>query len=372
MNKIYFIKNNKISYLKDKYFAVEHNDEYEIICIESNDNIFYIPIHIAVYCANLGINKNYLPSDLLKDLANFIFRYYKDVDFIKTDDNYTIKRKINSKQIKRAIFQYGYDSNFTYLRLLGIRFKKKHKNLLKISKNTKCLMIAPHPDDEIIGAGGILIKYSNNFDCICMGSSGVSEEGDLALAKKRSEIRINEFNKVMDYIGIKNHWIFETTGTHLRFDNEMIDMLDDYCKVLNLKQYDYIFLPHPKDGHHEHRFITNTLFKLIAKKIGINRSTKIVYYEVWADLKNPNIYFDMQKDGYLFTKYGSAGTNEWNSKLTLPSGKSLLELNYEVLKMYESQFKEDDIFVIQTMKKCILNGKNPIWKFRVCNIEKAL
>lgn len=361
MNKICFIKENKSKYLE---FSPKYNDEYEVLCIKDEDKEYFIPIHIGVYYALLEPNKENLPEHLIKDLTNFIFRYYKDVDFIKISGHKTVKRKINSKFIRRSIFQYGTDSVYSYLRLLGIKFRKKRDELLKIDINTKCLMIAPHPDDEILGAGGLMIKYSNNFDCICIGSSGINAN-DIKLAKECSETRVREFHNVMDYIGIKNRWIFETYGTHYRFDKEMLSMLDDYCKVLDLKKYDYIFLPHPADGHHEHRFITNKLFKLISKKVGLNPKTKIVYYEVWSEIKNPNVYFDMSKEGRLYSKFGTINTNGWNSKLQLQQGKSLLDLKYEVLKMYESQFQKDDIFVIQTMKKCIYNGKNPVWKFRV-------
>lgn len=35
---------------------------------------------------------------------------------------------------------------------------------LEIEPNDKCLIIAPHADDESIGCGGILLKYPQNFE----------------------------------------------------------------------------------------------------------------------------------------------------------------------------------------------------------------
>lgn len=291
-----------------------------------------------------------------------------------------IKRQFKFKQklqiLMKSIFSYTKDYDFYTLYLLGIKIKKRIKRYncpLEINKNTKCLMVAPHPDDEIIGAGALMIKYSNNFDCICMCSSGISDNDDIDEAKQKSDIRIAEFNRVMERVGIKNHWIFEIFGTHFRFDKEMMGMLDDYCKVLDLKQYDYIFLPHPKDGHHEHKFVTNKLFKKIAKKIGYNPNTKIVFYEVWADMKNPNVFFDTSKDGYLYGKDCAKQYQYANSKLLGSNDYTLLDWKYEILSMYESQWQKESMFIVQSMRtKCLNNGQNPIWNFKVLNIKNIL
>ena len=298
-----------------------------------------------------------------------------------TTFNGIIRRKLRSKQklksIMRSILSLKTTKDFHYLKFLGLHIKKRRfrQNCpLEINKGTKCLMVAPHPDDEIIGAGALMIKYSNNFDCIIMGSSGVSEEGDMELAKKRSKIRVEEFNNVMETIGIKNHRIFETVGTKLRYDNEMLEMLDNYCEALkDLKQYDYIFLPHPKDGHHEHKFVTNKLFKKIIEKLGYNPNTKIVFYEVWADMENPNVFFDTSKDGFLYGKTSYKPYQTANSKLLGTNDYSLLDWKYEILSMYPSQWKGMSIFITQSMRtKCLNNGQNPIWRFRVEDIKKYI
>ena len=79
-----------------------------------------------------------------------------------------------------------------------------------ITKDTKCLVIGPHPDDETIGCGGIMLKYPNNFDCAVLASSGTAYK-DID-AETRSDIRIKEFDKVMTQTGINHYWIFKTFG----------------------------------------------------------------------------------------------------------------------------------------------------------------
>lgn len=164
-----------------------------------------------------------------------------------------------------------------------------------VDKNTKCLMVCPHPDDEMLGCGGTLIKYSDYFDCICMASSGVKTES--IDAESRANLRIEEFNKVMQALNIKNYWIFRTFGVPPMI-NQIENLFKEYCSVLDTKKYDYIFLPHPKDNHEEHNFITNDLFKRILKKNGYKKDLKIVFYEVWSPILNPNYYEDISSVVY--------------------------------------------------------------------------
>lgn len=244
-------------------------------------------------------------------------------------------------------------------------FNKKEIPLLSINRNTKCLLVAPHPDDDTIGVGGLLIKYAKNFDVICIGSSGIALEKPYVSAEERSSMRIDEFNNVMESVGVKKHWIFETCGIP-RFDNQMEAHFDEYCETLkDLKKYDYIFLPHPVDGHHEHRFITNKLFKRIVKNVGYNPNTQIVFYEVWADIQSPNIFFDISGEGNLF----------FDEKLkVLPTQKSttqtsLLNQKIEISKKYETQWNYDDISNVPVIARQL---KNPIERYRVLPIEKYL
>jgi len=160
----------------------------------------------------------------------------------------------------------------------------------RVNKNTRMLMVCPHPDDEMLGAGGMMIKNAKHFDCICMASAGVkTPQID---AEPRADLRIKEFNAVMDAVGIKNRWIFKTFGVPPMFD-QIEKHFADYCKVLDLKKYDYIFLPNPKDGHPEHLFITNKLFKKIMRHNGYNRDTQIIFYEVWRTISIPDFFYDI-------------------------------------------------------------------------------
>lgn len=154
----------------------------------------------------------------------------------------------------------------------------------------RCLMICPHPDDEMLGAGGVLVKYAANFDVCCISSAGVAC-GDIG-AEERANIRITEFNQVMDALGIKNRWIFKTFGKP-PFIEQIDRMFRDYCAVLDFSKYDYIFLPHHRDNHPEHLYITNVLVKRLMRKQGYNPNATVAFYEVWTPIECVNCYVDI-------------------------------------------------------------------------------
>ena len=170
-----------------------------------------------------------------------------------------------------------------------IKGKKKPVSL-EISKSTRCLIVAPHPDDEIIGCGGFMAKYAQNCDVFCLNSSGLAYKN--ITAEERADMRIKEFHHVMDTLKIKNRWIFKIFGVP-PFTKQIKDLMQTYLSFLHLKQYDYIFLPHSDDGHKEHRFITNNIFKKMLRKQGCKKDLKIVFYEVWRPLFKPNYYLDI-------------------------------------------------------------------------------
>lgn len=176
-----------------------------------------------------------------------------------------------------------------------------------IDHDTKCLVIGPHPDDETIGCAGMMLKYKNNFDCAVLASAGVGK--DKGPAEKSADIRIKEFNSVMKKIGLKNYWIFKTFGMPPMY-RQIRKHLRDYFKVLNTKQYDYIFVPHPNDNHREHKYISRYIIKRILRHNGYKKNLKICYYGVWTPLMGATHFEDIE---------------------------SVQDKKYKLLQMYESQ-----------------------------------
>lgn len=163
---------------------------------------------------------------------------------------------------------------------LSINLKPKP---LRLDENEKCLLLAPHADDESIGAAGLLIKHPSQFEVICLtnGAKGIKNLGrDEAVA-----VRKEEFQNAMEKAKVKSFQIFDIE------DKELILNYEKF-KIIDIKEFDYIFIPNLLDQHLDHKAVSVNLKRLLKEKQH-KSSLKIAMYEVWSALPMPNAYLDI-------------------------------------------------------------------------------
>ena len=164
------------------------------------------------------------------------------------------------------------------------------------------LVIAPHPDDEILGCGGYLLKSKNNNDQISwiIFTSMNPEEG---WDKKQIRLRSNQIEKVREKLGIdsKNlHFLnFSTTKLDIYPMHELVDKIS---KVINEFKPQEILLPHPGDIHSDHKIVFEASIS-ITKWFRYSFIKKILTYETISETNfgldprflpfNPNIFVDI-------------------------------------------------------------------------------
>lgn len=163
---------------------------------------------------------------------------------------------------------YGRILNRIFNPFFGINLKPVE---FEFNKADKCLVIAPHPDDESIGCGGILNLYPDLFDVICLTSP--------------SEERIEEFKSAMKFAGIKNFKMLDLKDKHILEGFEKF-------KTIDISNYDYIFIPFVFDQHKDHKAVSLLLKKLL-DKAEHKKDLKIVYYEVWSAMSLPCFFVDI-------------------------------------------------------------------------------
>lgn len=133
-------------------------------------------------------------------------------------------------------------------------------------------MIAPHPDDESIGCGGILSLYPDNFKVVC-----------LTYGNDKS-IRKVEMQKAMATSNI-HYQLFD-------LNDKKINKSFKLFKNIDISNYDIIFIPYILDQHKDHKSISLLLYKLL--QVGkYKKNLKIAFYEVWSTINMPNYYVDI-------------------------------------------------------------------------------
>lgn len=154
---------------------------------------------------------------------------------------------------------------------------------LYIAENEKALLLAPHADDESIGAGGTLAKYHKNFDVICL-TNGVKGLKSLP-PEEAAKVRKEEFLNAMKIADVNSAQVLDID------DRDVIAGYDELAKT-DISNYDYIFVPNLIDTHKDHKSVAILVKKLLENKPH-KKEIQIVFYEVWSTLALPNRVIDI-------------------------------------------------------------------------------
>lgn len=176
------------------------------------------------------------------------------------------------------------------------------------------LVIAPHPDDEVLGCGGVIRKFANegNQVFVLIATRGSSRLFDQS---KVDNVR-NEALAAHEFLGVSNTFFLDYPAPEL--DTVPIaDLSRDFAKIIRENNIEVLFLPHRGDIHNDHKMVFNA--GLVAARPVGNYSVKEIYsYETlseteWAapfadDAFIPNYFvnieqsFDAKKSAMCFFK----------------------------------------------------------------------
>jgi len=155
---------------------------------------------------------------------------------------------------------------------------------IEINREDKILLIAPHPDDECIGTGGVLSIYADQCDVVVVtdGRQGNSE----IIPQTESIIRKEQFESEMNYLGISSYkWLGY-------YDGELMSKTGCFDDIDFLK-YTKIFIPWGDDNHPDH----TATYLLVADKIGkeLNSRCEVYMYEVHVPFRDVTHYLDISE-----------------------------------------------------------------------------
>jgi LmbE family N-acetylglucosaminyl deacetylase len=166
----------------------------------------------------------------------------------------------------------------------------------------KILILSPHADDEILGCGGVISKYSREgyaVNVLILTNANVGAP-ELFTKKKINLIR-SEAKKANRLIGTKNLFFEELPALSLEnFSTYQIaKIISKYVKKI---KPDTVFIPSNYDIHQDHKIIFHSAKIALRpnKKISVK---KIFSYEVLSETEwnedqkafNPNFYVELKK-----------------------------------------------------------------------------
>lgn len=160
------------------------------------------------------------------------------------------------------------------------------------------LVIACHPDDEVIGAGGTILKE------VAKGTEVYVQIITKAWEPKWSENTIKEkrreVEKVHSFLGIKKTFFADFPTTKLDSIPESL-LVDSITNVINEVQPKIVYTHNPYEIHKDHRIAYSATIAAV-RPLPNSKINKVLLYEApftsWnnSSIHNqPNIYEDISK-----------------------------------------------------------------------------
>lgn len=152
------------------------------------------------------------------------------------------------------------------------------------------LVIAPHPDDEVIGCGGVIrlrVLRGERVAAVFLTS------GELGLKKlphaKAWKIREAEARKAARILGLaKLHFLRQPDwmlGDHEKATSRALE------RVLRTEKPDVIYLPHSDDGHPDHQATPPVLRAALRRCRDLK--PELLGYEIWSPLHEHDVVVDI-------------------------------------------------------------------------------
>lgn len=121
----------------------------------------------------------------------------------------------------------------------------------------RTIVISPHPDDEVLGAGGTLLRRKAEGSVVAWlivsAMTAESGFGDEQIAKRADEIR-----RVIDLFGFDA--VFELNFPTSQLDQiPMSNLVAAISAVFKTFDPEEVFMPHPADVHTDHGVVFNAV-----------------------------------------------------------------------------------------------------------------
>ncbi len=172
---------------------------------------------------------------------------------------------------------------------------------MNLPNSSRILVVAPHPDDEVLSSGALLLHLralANTIDIHYVTSGSDSSLWDL---------REDEARKVCSQLGATPtfHWL-DREGDPLKYSRSFASIIAAYCPGM-------IIMPSSHDQHPAHMFTCEMVNQAITLSLFTGT---ILRYSIWNPLPDPDYLFQFENQ--------------------------LLKRKIQLLSIYQSQLKNHD------------------------------
>lgn len=182
------------------------------------------------------------------------------------------------------------------------------------------IIISAHPDDEVLGAGGTLLKHQKNGDNIYwLITTNISEQQ--GFSKERVESRQEEIKKVAQRLGVKKTFLLNYPTMTLS-SSSIIKMVPEISKVFLEVEPEIIYCLNRSDAHSDHR-ITFDAVMACTKSFRYPFIKQVLMYECISETEfAPNLPEKVFMPNYFVDI------------------SPFMEEKLEIMKIYESEIGE--------------------------------
>jgi len=165
----------------------------------------------------------------------------------------------------------------------------------------KVLVIAPHPDDEVLGCGGTIVKHvwGGAEVYLCIATKAYTPEWSEDEIKMRKE----EVLKVNEILGIKKTYFLDFPTVKLDTIPQK-ELNEGFTQAVHEVQPEVVYIPHRGDVNKDHRLVFDAIMVAVRPKPG-SLIRKVLSYETLSEtewsapfLENafiPNVYVDISE-----------------------------------------------------------------------------
>ena len=192
------------------------------------------------------------------------------------------------------------------------------------------LLIAPHPDDEIVGSYLVIKKILKQKKIVIFFlTNGVIDKQSLWFWERKNhknkvKIRKKEMKDSMNFLGIKNFYLQDISTRSLK---ENIDKT--FKKIVRIKKehkIDTIFCPAYEGGHQDHD-VANFICSRLKKNCMIYEFAEYNYFE--KKINNNYFFCSTEKDKVIFLTSSEKKEKEKLLKIYKSESKNLNYVSFE-------------------------------------------